>query len=53
MVNRAKSDELKAQILRGKKDNVMAQAVAYYLDEKLKNSQRKPRKSFRDVTLSH
>ena len=42
MVNRAKSDKLKAQILREKKDSLMAQAVAYYLDEKSKNLERKP-----------
>ena len=42
MVNRAKSNALKAQILRKQKDNLMAQAVEYYLAEKSNNSKNVP-----------
>jgi hypothetical protein len=36
MVNRAKSNTLKTQIARQRKDNLMAQAVAHYQAEKAK-----------------
>jgi len=42
MVNYAKSNMLKAQIMRQQKDNLMAQAVEYYIAEKLKSTEGKP-----------
>ncbi len=42
MVNHVKSDALKTQIIRKRKDNLMAQAVAYYLEKKSKITEGKP-----------
>ncbi|KAF8257447.1 hypothetical protein EI94DRAFT_1630476 [Lactarius quietus] len=42
MVNHAKSNVLKSQIARQWKDNLMAQAVALYQEEKAKTSGGKP-----------
>ena len=42
MINRAKSNALKTQILRKQKDNLMAQAVEDYLAEKSNNTKNVP-----------